>query len=87
MPRSCGNHKRGRVGPASRSAARGNAGLGVVSTGLWGCRAELVNGTLVRLLKDWKMEAVEAYAVFPAGRAAKLSARRFADYLAEAFKE
>ncbi len=29
------------------------AGLGVVSTGLWGWRAELASGALVRILEDW----------------------------------
>lgn len=60
------------------------AGLGIVSTVLWGCRTDLESGTLVRVLADWNTELVELHAVFPAGRTAKASARAFADYLAQA---
>lgn len=56
-------------------------GLGLLSTGLLGCRAELDSGALVRVLPDWRMASVELHAVFPAARAAKASARAFADYL------
>ena len=57
------------------------AGLGIVSTGVWGCRAELAAGTLVRVLPEWRLGAVEVHAVFPTGRAAKPSARAFVDHL------
>src|SRR5471032_535790 len=56
-------------------------GLGLLSTGLLGCRAELDSGALVRVLPDWRMAGVELHAVFPAARAAKASARVFVDYL------
>jgi DNA-binding transcriptional LysR family regulator len=62
------------------------AGLGIVSTGLMGCRAELSNGTLVRVLDDWQMGAVEINAVFPAGRAAKLAARTFVEHLTQSLQ-
>ncbi len=62
------------------------AGLGIFSTGSWGCRAELAAGTLVQVLPDWSMGLVDVHAVFAAGRAAKPSARAFADHLAEALK-
>jgi DNA-binding transcriptional LysR family regulator len=54
---------------------------------LWNCRAELASGTLVQVLADWQMEPYEIHAVFAAGRAAKPSARAFADYLAIALRE
>ncbi len=57
------------------------AGLGIMSTLGWGCRTELAGGALVEVLADWKMDTVEMHAVFPAGRAAKPSARAFVDYL------
>lgn len=60
------------------------AGLGVVSTVVWGCRSDLGNGNLVHVLADWNTELVELHAVFPAGRAAKPAARIFADHLAHA---
>ncbi len=58
------------------------AGLGVLSTGFWGCRAELLSGKLVRLLAGWTMPPTDIHAVFPAGRAAKASARAFVDHVA-----
>lgn len=63
------------------------AGLGILSSGLWGCRAEIARGALARVLADWRMEDIEVHAVFPAGRAAKASARALADYLAEAIRK
>lgn len=59
------------------------AGLGIVSTGYWGCLAELERGALVQVLPDWHMASAEVHAVFPAGRAAKPAARAFADYLVQ----
>lgn len=58
------------------------AGMGIISTGSWGVRAELGSGALVQLLPQWKMETTEVHAVFAAGRAAKVAARAFVDYLA-----
>ena len=58
------------------------AGLGVTMTSLWGCRAELERGDLVRILPDWEMEPVELHAIFPSGRMAAPAARAFADYFA-----
>jgi DNA-binding transcriptional LysR family regulator len=63
------------------------AGLGILSTGLWGCRAELTAGTLVPVLEAWKMGSMEIHAIFPAGRAAKQSARAFVDHLIEDLKQ
>jgi DNA-binding transcriptional LysR family regulator len=62
------------------------AGLGMVACSLWGCRAELKSGALVRILKDWDMGASEAHAVFPSGRGVKTAARAFVDYLAKDIK-
>ena len=58
------------------------AGLGIVSTGFWFCRPELESGALLQVLAGWQMEPIELSAVFAPGRAAKPSARAFADYLA-----
>ena len=69
------------------AVAAATAGLGIVSTGQWGCRAEVTSGALERVLADWQMEGVEVHAVFAAGRAAKPSARAFADYLAASFRD
>jgi DNA-binding transcriptional LysR family regulator len=61
--------------------------LGIASVALWNCRAELASGTLVQVLADWQMESYEIHAVFAAGRAAKPSARAFADYVATALRQ
>ncbi len=58
------------------------AGLGITLTSLWGCRAEIERGDLLRIMEDWTMEPVEAHALFPSGRAASPAARAFIDYLA-----
>jgi DNA-binding transcriptional LysR family regulator len=69
------------------AVAAAAAGLGIVSTGHWGCRAELASGALVRVLEDWRMEIIDIHALFAAGRAAKPAARAFAAFLAESFGE
>jgi DNA-binding transcriptional LysR family regulator len=57
------------------------AGIGVVTTALWGCRAELASGALVQLLSDWKMSEVEVHGMFTPGRQPKPAARAFVEYL------
>jgi DNA-binding transcriptional LysR family regulator len=68
------------------STAAAVAGMGIVHTSVWGCRAEVERGDLVPVLADWDMGAADISAVFAAGRAAKPAARAFADYLALAFR-
>ncbi|SAL88006.1 LysR family transcriptional regulator [Caballeronia choica] len=62
------------------------SGLGILATGLWGCRAELSDGRLIRLLPDWAVEPIEANAVYPAARAARPAARALVAYLADELK-
>jgi DNA-binding transcriptional LysR family regulator len=57
------------------------AGLGIVSTGYWGCRNELDAGQLVPVLRPWTLAPSPLYAVFPAGRAATAAARAFIEHL------
>lgn len=57
------------------------AGLGIISMSLAGCIKEIEEGKLVRILPEWDMGSIELNAVFAAGRAAKPSARAFADFL------
>jgi DNA-binding transcriptional LysR family regulator len=57
------------------------AGIGVVTTTLWGCRAELASGSLIQILPDWKMNQVEVHGMFTPGRPPKPSARAFVKYL------
>jgi DNA-binding transcriptional LysR family regulator len=80
---------RGRITATSNDGAIAAAacGLGIVSTVQWGCRAELKSQALVRVLEGYLMEEVDLHAVFPAGRAAKTSARALVDYLASTLCE
>jgi len=72
------------VNEASTAAAL--AGMGIISTSLLGCRAEIESGDLIRLLPDWEIGSVEVHAVIAAGRSAKPSARAFVDYLVSSFR-
>lgn len=57
-------------------------GLGVTSTTSWACREELARGELVQLLGDWHMAKLPVHAYFPLGRATRLPARAFVEFLA-----
>lgn len=72
---------------ADGATAAAVAGLGILSTGHLSCLAELDNGALVRVLPDWEMGSADINVILPAGRAAKPSARAFADFVSAAFKE
>jgi len=72
------------VNEASTAAAV--AGMGIISTSFWGCRAELENGELVQVLADWEIGTVEVNALLAGGKSAKPSARAFADYLVASFR-
>jgi DNA-binding transcriptional LysR family regulator len=63
------------------------AGLGICSTGERSVQAELQAGALVRLLPDWDMGSSDINVILPAGRAAKASARAFADFITLQFRE
>lgn len=57
------------------------AGIGVVTTALWGCRAELANGSLIQFLPDWKMIEVKVHGMYAPGRKPKPAARALVEYL------
>lgn len=61
-------------------------GMGIVSTSFWGCKSELKDGTLVRVLPEWRIGPVEVNALLAGGRQTKPSARAFALYLQERLK-
>jgi DNA-binding transcriptional LysR family regulator len=79
----------GRVSASTNdgAVAAAVAGLGIVSTGTWGCRAELADGRLTRVLDDWNMGSVEVHAVYPSGAATRRVARMLVDFLVEKFRE
>ncbi len=57
------------------------AGFGITSTSGWACRSELAEGSLVRLLRDFKLADIPVYAYFPMGRATRAAARAAIDHL------
>ncbi|MEM9628792.1 MAG: LysR family transcriptional regulator [Pseudomonadota bacterium] len=62
------------------------AGMGIISTGFWGCKAEIESGALVQLLPDWDLGRIEVNAVLPNRQSAKRSARAFADFMVKSFR-
>jgi len=70
--------------PATAAAV---AGLGILSGGDLGMLAELESGELVRVLPGWDMGSVDISVILPAGRAAKPSAKAFADFIAGEMKD
>lgn len=63
------------------------AGLGIASSGELGFRNELVAGSLVKVLPQWKMGETDVHAILPAGRSAKPSARLFVQFMAAEFQD
>lgn len=81
--------RRASLRPAGRIALSSNegavvaamAGLGITRTSLVACREQIRDRSLVRVLPEWNLGDVELNAVFPAGRAAKASARALAEHM------
>ena len=72
---------------AEGAAAAAAAGLGIVSAGFFGVLKELRSGDLVQVLPDWEMVSAEFNVILPAGRAAKPSARSFAEFVSDQLNE
>ena len=85
----CSVRLRGRfiLNSSDAAAAAAVAGLGVLSTGEFSVMSALETGQLERVLPDWGMGSADINIVLPAGRAAKPSARAFADFVAAEFRE
>lgn len=66
--------------------AAASSGLGIVSTTSWACESEVRAGTLVCLFSQWKMAALPVHAYFPMGRATRMAARAFVDFLSNALE-
>jgi DNA-binding transcriptional LysR family regulator len=74
-----------QVGANEGAIAAAVAGLGITVSSLWGCRAEIERGVLVRLLEDWTLPPVELHAVFHSGRRAAPAVRALVAHLAGRF--
>jgi len=73
------------VNEAATAAAL--SGLGIVTTSLWGCKAEIDSGRLIHLFPDWEIGRVPVNAVLSGGRNAKPSAKAFTEFLVGSFKK
>jgi DNA-binding transcriptional LysR family regulator len=75
------------ISATETASAAAVAGLGICSTSQGSVRAELRSGALVRILPDWEVGSADINVILPAGRAAKASARAFAEFIAERVHE
>jgi DNA-binding transcriptional LysR family regulator len=80
---------RGRfvINATETSVTAAVAGLGILSTGHGSVQAELRDGRLVQVLPDWEIGSSDISVILPAGRAAKASARAFADFVGQQVRE
>ena len=75
------------VRSAAGVVACATAGLGVAIASTWMCSEELASSALTEVLKDYALDPIVAFAVFPAGRRPSRKARVFADYLEQALTQ
>jgi DNA-binding transcriptional LysR family regulator len=57
------------------------AGLGFAIGSEWLFAPELKSGSVISVLDDWLLPAVDLWAVFPTGRQASAKARAFASFI------
>ena len=57
------------------------AGLGFAIASEWAFAPELKSGSVISVLDDWLLPAVDLWAVFPTGRQASAKARAFASFI------
>ncbi|WP_424630785.1 LysR substrate-binding domain-containing protein [Bradyrhizobium sp. SYSU BS000235] len=76
-----------RVASAEGLIACTKASLGIAIVSRWMCRAELEAGTLVPVLTDYELDAVDVHALYPGGRRPSSKVRAFSDYLASKISE
>jgi len=59
------------------------SGLGLAMASQWMFAPELASGEVIPVMNDWRLPAIDLWAVFPSGRMVSTKARIFAAYLAE----
>jgi DNA-binding transcriptional LysR family regulator len=70
-----------RLASAEGVIACVKAGLGIAVASGWMCRAEIASGALVALLGDYRLEPIEAHAVFPGGPHPSAKVRAFVEHM------
>ncbi len=75
------------INDTSGAVAAAVGGLGITSTTQWACRQELESGALVQVLPAWKTADLPVNAYFPMGRATRIAARAFVDFIAAELSE
>jgi DNA-binding transcriptional LysR family regulator len=80
---------RGRIQTDSGSGlfASVMAGLGIAIASSAMAGAELRSGTLIRLLRDYRLHPVEVHAVFPGGPRLSAKTRAFVDFLTKELRD
>jgi DNA-binding transcriptional LysR family regulator len=64
-----------------RAAVLAGAGLAIASE--WMFAPEIADGTVKAVLRDWKLPAIDLWAILPAGRTASTRSRTFISFVAE----
>jgi DNA-binding transcriptional LysR family regulator len=65
----------------------GKEGLGLVVATVPALIADIETGSLVRVMADWNLGAVDAYALYPGGQAPKPAARAFVEFMIDALSD
>jgi DNA-binding transcriptional LysR family regulator len=61
------------------------AGLGVAISSVWMMEPELASGSVVPVLKDWKLPNADLWALYPSGRLPTAKARAFVNWFEQNF--
>lgn len=65
----------------------GKEGLGLVVATVPALIADIETGSLVRVMADWNLGAVDAYALYPGGQTPKPAARAFVEFMIDALSD
>lgn len=77
-------HPNVAVNDTAGALAAATGGLGITSTTSWACRDDVEAGRLEVLLPEWSMAGVPVHAYFPNGRATRMAARVFVEFITSA---
>jgi DNA-binding transcriptional LysR family regulator len=75
-----------RIAGNEGAIAAAVSGVGIVMRSSGSLRREFEEGSLVCVLQDWDLGAIELSAVFAGGRTTKRAARVFTNFLVDALR-